>query len=152
MARSKRLNSVAKLMNHRQQEAAKRLGLCARQLEQQRQRLQELEFYRNEYLQSFQKYIQAGMSMSSINDYHQFIGHLDQAISQQQQNVYEADKIYESCRQEWLGRRCSVKAVDKVVSRYQAQEQQLEGKREQHENDESSRNTKGHDWIRKSAN
>ncbi len=152
MARSKRLNSVAKLMNHRQQEAAKRLGYCAQQLEQQRQSLHELEVYRNEYLHSFQNNIQAGISMSRVNDYHQFIVHLDQAISQQQQNVYRADKEYASCRQEWLSRRCSVKAMDKVVSRYQAQEQQLEGKREQHENDESSRNAKGHDWVRKSAN
>ena len=138
MVRSKRLNSVAKLMNHRQQEAARQLGVSAQRLEQQRQRLQELKDYREEYLHSFQIHIQAGMSMSRVNDYHQFIGQLDQAISQQQQNVDNADKECAACRQAWLSRRCSVEAVDKAVSRYQAQEQRLEGRREQQENDESS--------------
>jgi flagellar FliJ protein len=148
MTRSKRLNSVVKLMNHRQQEAARRLGLCAQQLEQQRQRLQELETYREEYLHSFQDYMQVGMSMSRVSDYHHFIAHLDQAITQQQQSVYNAGKEYESCRQEWLNQRCSVKAMDKVVSRHQADEQRLEGKREQHENDESGSNAKRRDQVR----
>lgn len=133
-------------MNHRQQEAARRLGDCVRQLEQHRQRLQELEIYREEYLRSYQNYIETGMSMVRLSDYHRFIGHLEQAISQQRQNVFDADREYESCRQEWLNRRCSVKAVDKMVSRYQAEEQYLEGKREQNENDESSRRRGGPLW------
>ena len=148
MARSKRLNPVLRLMNHRQQEAARRLGAYARQLEQQRQRLQELETYRQEYMQSFQGYILSWMIMSRMGDFHHFIAQLDQAISQQERSVENADKEYESCRQEWLSQRCSAKAVDKVVSRYQAEEQRLEDKREQHVNDESSRNARNRDWVR----
>ena len=147
MAYTKRLNSVVKLMNHRQQEAARRLGACARQLEQQRQRLQELEGYKLEYMQNFQDHIRSGMSMSRMNDYHHFIAQLDQAISQQEHSVNSADKEYECCRQEWLSQRCSAKAVDKVVSRYQAEERRLEDKREQHVNDESSRCARGRDWA-----
>lgn len=152
MARSKRLNSVVKLMNHRQQEASRRLENCAQQLQQQRKRLQELEVYKEEYLHGYNNYIQAGMSMSRVNDYHKFIGHLEQAISQQRLKVCNADKEYESCRQEWLSRRCSVKAVDKMVGRYRAEEQRLEGKQEQHENDESSRHFGGHPWDRDNGN
>ena len=98
-------------------------------------------------MDSFQGHIRTGMSMSRMSDFHYFIAQLDQAISEQERSVNNADKEYESRRQEWLSQRCSAKAVDKVVSRYQAEEQRLEDKREQDVNDENSLNARGGDWI-----
>ena len=143
MARSKRLSSVAKVMQHREQDAARRVGLSAQQRDHQRLRLDELISFKTEYLGQFQSLTKGGTGANVLHDYHQFLNHLELAICQQQQCVEVADNEYESFRREWLTHKSTQKAVDKVVSRYQTQEQVAQSRREQHEIDEYSRYTRG---------
>lgn len=143
MARSKRLNSVAKVMEHREQDAARCVGLSVQQQDRQRLRLEELISFRTEYLRHFQSVAKGGMGATVLHDYHQFLSQLELAICQQQECVEVADNEYEGFRREWLTHKSRLKAVDKVVSRYQTQEQMAESRREQHEVDEYSRYTSG---------
>lgn len=139
MTRSKRLGSVAKVMEHREQDAARRVGLSAQHRDRQRLRLQELTSFKSEYLLQFQSLIEIGMGATALHDYHQFLNQLELAINQQQQCVQVADDEYENYRCEWLAHKSRMNAIDKVVNRYQTQEQLAEDKREQHESDEYSR-------------
>ncbi|MCP4409101.1 MAG: flagellar export protein FliJ [Gammaproteobacteria bacterium] len=138
MVRSKRLSSVARLMQHREQDAARQLASCSQQLEGQRLRLDELISYKNQHLHSYQSVIEERMSSTTLHDYHHFLNHLELAIGQQRQRIEIADQEYESSKRAWEIHRCKVEAVGKVVSRYQNEEKIAESRREQLETDEHS--------------
>lgn len=138
MVRSKRLNSVSRFMQHREQNAAQSLASCSQQLERQRLCLDELISYKNQHLRSYQGVIEQRMSSTTLHDYHHFLNHLELAIGQQHQRVEIAGQEYESSKREWEIHKCKVKAVSKVVSRYQNEEKLAESRREQHETDERS--------------
>jgi len=130
---------VAKVMEHREQDAARRVGLSAQQRDHHRQRLDELTSFKSEYLRHFQSLAKSGIGATVLHDYHQFLSQLELAICQQQECVEVADIEYEGFRRDWLSHKSRLKAVDKVVSRYQTQEQIADSRREQHEIDEYSR-------------
>ncbi len=110
MVRSKRLNSVSRFMQHREQDAARSLASCSQQLERQRLHLEELISYKNQYLRSYQCVIEERMNSTCLHDYHQFLNHLELAIGQQRQRVEIADQEYESSKHEWEIHKCKVKA------------------------------------------
>lgn len=138
MVRSKRLSSVSRFLQHREQDAARSLASCSQQLEGQRLRLDELISYKDQHLRSYQGVIEQRMNSTSLHDYYHFLNHLELAIGQQRQRVEIADQEYKSSKHQWEIHKCKVKAVGKVVSRYQNEEKLAESRREQHETDERS--------------
>jgi len=145
MSRSKHLDSVARLMESRKHDAARRLGLSRQHRNKQHQRLQELIAYRTEYMSDFQHTVQAGMSALSLQDYHQFLSRLNHAIQRQKQTVEVAEREQALAKQAWLDSRSHSQAITKVIDRYRCKEQYERGKREQRESDECGRSQRGQD-------
>jgi flagellar FliJ protein len=142
MTRSKRMQPVATVAHNRQQNAARIMGERQRSLDDQQQRLQELNNYRDEYARRFEG---GAESMAGINmrDYRLFLSRLNEAIEEQARRVEQARAALEQSRGQWTTTRVHSDAVNKVVERMQADERRAEDRREQKENDEFSQRPRG---------
>lgn len=130
-------------MSDRQEQDAALLYQQARtDLESQRQSLDRMRVYREEYLQRFQAAGSSGMTGDQIKDYRRFIAKLDQAIGQLEVQIGACERTCEQRRRDWLSRRTRTKVLDQVITRYQAEEAWDELRREEREADEHT--TQGH--------
>lgn len=137
MTRSKRLEPVARLTQHRERDAARNLGQAQQTLDSYRERLRELQDYREEYLQRYQEAMSAGiMQGAPMQDYRSFLERINQAITQQSALVEAGERDYEIRRQSWLESRCKADAIEKAVARHRNREQHLRARLEQGESDE----------------
>ena len=91
MTRSKRMDPVLRVAEHRERNAARLLGESRQRLEQQRQRLQELLDYREEYSRRFQQTGSGGMDMKQLHEYRAFLGRLNDAVAHQHKTVAKAE-------------------------------------------------------------
>jgi len=135
MSRSKRMEPVAHVANNRKQNAAKAMGERQQALNDQVNRLDELNAYRSEYAKRFED---GGESMAGIGmrDYRLFLSRLNQAIEEQARRVEQARTALEQSRGQFTASRVHHDAVNKVVDRLKADERRVEDRREQAENDE----------------
>ena len=138
MIRSRRMEPVARVAAHREQDAAKDLGKQQEVLAGQRAQLDELTQYRIDYAAQFQERAGGGVSATALQDYRQFLDKLDQAIQQQQMVIERQELEVERHRQRWLELRTRCNAMDKVVERFRSEERRAADRREQSETDERS--------------
>lgn len=138
MTRSKRLNPVVKVAEHREKDAARLLGQSQQRLEQQRARLRELIGYREEYHLKYQQTCGRGIDVKQLQEFRMFLARLNDAIAQQQKTVVQVERDVERCRAGWLRTRTRSQALDKVRERYQHVEREEADRREQADLDERS--------------
>ena len=136
MTRSKRLEPIARVADRHEQDAAGRFAESRESLVQQRQRLEEMRSYREEYLGRLAKQGGGGLRASQIKEYQVFLARLDDTIGQLEGMVHAAERAMEQRRNEWLGRRARSKALDGVVDRYRREEDRDSLRREERESDE----------------
>jgi flagellar protein FliJ len=136
MARSDRMAPVVRVMEERQQVAARRLAECQQQIVAEEARLEEFRNYRIEYLANLQQRASSGMAAQQYVATQQFVVNIDQAIEQQAQQVALVRQRCQQLRQEWQQAHTRSRAVDKVVERLRTQEEQAAARREQREIDE----------------
>ncbi len=134
--RSDRLQPVARLAQDREQQAGRLLGERRQLLQQYRQQLQELESYREEYLQRLQQAARNGIGAITLRHYQSFVGKLSEAIMQQQRIAEEAQQGVEEARNAWFQSRNRTKMVDSVMVNARTEEQRQELRSEQRESDE----------------
>lgn len=131
-----RLQPLLDLAQTRMDEAARTLGeLIARENEDVK-KLEILENYRAEYQSRFEAAMLNGMAPDAWRNFSAFIGKLDEAIRQQRAVLERARQHTAAGQQAWMAQRNKVKAFDTLSMRHQAQQQQLENKREQKFSDE----------------
>lgn len=135
-SKSRRLEPVARVTSHREQEAMRALGQARQRLAAQEQRLSELREYRDDYQRRLQQRGAQGIDVGALHEYRRFVGQLDTAIRQQEEQVARARQACADCEAHWQARRIRSQAMDKAVARSQATEQQAQAKREQGETDE----------------
>lgn len=138
MTRSKRMNPVLKVAEHREKDAARRLGQTQQRLQQQQARLRELIGYRDEYNLKFQQTCGAGVDVKQLQEYRLFLSRLNDAIAQQQRVIVNAEREVERARAGWLSTRTRSQALDKVRDRFIHAERQEAERREQADLDERS--------------
>lgn len=136
MSRSERMQPVAQVVQTRERDAARAVGLSQRLLDEQRERLRQLEQYRGEYLQNFQRQGSSGISGGQLRQWQQFIATLDQAIGLQRQQVVAAERDLQQKQRLWQQALTKQKAVDNVITRFRQEEERVRSKREQKEIDE----------------
>ena len=136
--RSKRMESVQKLMGMHERNAARQVGISQDQLSRNQAQLQELIEYRNEYARSFQETTRKALGAHEMQDYYLFLNRLNQAIRAQQQVLEAIARDHETHKARWLNSRSQTQAVEKVVDRYRSQERYAHDHREQRESDHRS--------------
>lgn len=136
MSRVKRMQPVVRIAQMREDDAMQELGKAQRQLQEQEERLKELCSYREEYSQNF--HLEAGNGISAVRfqEFHRFMARLDQAIEQQQKVVENVNRLCSKKNQIWRQAHIKSKSLDKVVERYDEQEQYERAQREQRSMDE----------------
>jgi flagellar protein FliJ len=105
---------------------------------QAEQKYQGLANYRTEYIQQSQQQGSAGLQSRQYNQFVNFIGKLDQAISQQGRAVQQAKLAAEQRKQSWLTMQKKRKALELLVERNNMAELQKQLKNEQKNADEYS--------------
>ncbi len=133
MNRSTKLQPIAKINKQQERNAGRLHGETMRRAEQQQKQLDELINYRNHYSKAFQAASEAGLSVVQMQEYKLFINRLDDAISQQRQQVNNGQNRCETSQKEWMQKRNECKKIDKVIENRQHIEQQDIKKREQTE-------------------
>ena len=136
MTRSKRIKPVVDVAERQEQEQAQRLGAARRELEQQRQQLEQLILYRDEYARQFESAGTTGLSVARLQDYRVFLSRLNQAIEQQRAAIARTEQACNEQQQHWLASRTRHQALGKVAERYRDEEHQARERRDQIESDE----------------
>ncbi len=151
MTRSKRMRPVVNVAASKEQEAARLLGECQREVDLREARLHELLAYQTEYAARFETSGGDGLDMARLQDYRVFLARLNEAIALQRRLVEAARLDCEAKKNAWLGTRQHAQAIDKVVDRFRRDEVRAQGRREQAETDEraqqsrAARDPKSHD-------
>lgn len=139
MKSSRRLGSVAKLARQRERNAACHLGDTIRQVEQQQKQLDDLISYRDEYVADFKQAGKAGLSSVKLRDYQVFLGRLDSAILQLQQQLDASRQNCEQSQVEWQDKHGHSKMIDKVIENRRQTEKRRQDELEQREQDDRAR-------------
>lgn len=130
------MQPVVDVAARREREAASQLGEGQARRQQAEQRLQDLIAYRDEYSRQFDA--AGSVNAVRLRDYRIFLDRLNQAIEQQRGLCARAAADCEALRLRWLEVHGRAQALDKVVSRYQAEERDCDARREQQESDQQN--------------
>lgn len=127
---------LLQLSRDNREEAARTMQTASGKLNSARQKLDQVNAYRNEYRARLTQSAQGGITVTQYRDYQLFLTRLDTAAEQQALEVQRAQVEYERCKAEWMECEKKVKAFEALEERHQAAELRREGQREQKLNDE----------------
>ncbi len=136
MKRSKRMQPAVRVAQEREQAAARRFGEAQRILQENERRLAELFTYREEYRAMAAGPEGGTVSVFQFQQTRRFLDSLDHAIAQQERAIGGLREQSEQQRRAWLTARGKVKALENVVARCLAEEENEALRREQKEIDE----------------
>lgn len=137
MTRSQRFNPIIRLADNREQQAASIMGQSLRDLELQKQRLDELSSYREDYSKRLTAAGREGVSINQMNDYRRFITKINEAITQQRRKITQSELEYEQRRMLWSSLHSQTRALDKIAGRFRDAERRQDELKEQKILDES---------------
>lgn len=143
MKKSERFQPIKQLTEARKLEAAKALGRSNQRLEEQEQRLRDLQQYQQEYALYYQQCGQSGLSVVKLQDLQRFMHNLKQAVEQQQQLVEMMRRECDHKRKQLQQAHGKSMAMGKVIERFRSDEDYQAGRKEQKENDEMALRGKG---------
>ncbi|VAW94075.1 hypothetical protein MNBD_GAMMA22-2133 [hydrothermal vent metagenome] len=142
MKKSKRFLPLAKIAANKELVTAKELGEVNNNLMIQKNKLNSLIQYREEYILSFKKHGKKGMDGSQLHTYQKFLENIDNALKQQRNLIASAEATCVKHTQIWRTQHTKTKIMDNVIEKYQKNELHEENKQEQKDNDE--RNSRSH--------
>lgn len=138
MLRSRRLEVVLSLEERKEQEALERMGEARKLAEQQREQVQNLNRYQQEYRDQIRNSQRGVVQVSRLQAWQAFIAQLDQVIRQQQKQLEQAEKVFEARKQEWQQAWERRRGMEKYIDTCRQQEQREQDLREQKLSDEAA--------------
>lgn len=117
----KSLHLVLGLEKKREDQAAMRFQQAKQQCDMQLKRLQGLENYRTEYLNSALDRGKDGLQSMRFGHYHAFIGKLDEGISQQRIKLQRLEQVVTERQQQWQEKQQRRKAIEHLIDKNQRQ-------------------------------
>jgi len=145
VTRSQRMLPVQKLAEERANAAAKAYAEARDRSAAQRQRLEQLAAFREDYLNQRTASGSAGMDGFRLRDYNAFLARIDAAIRHQQEVIRQVEADTERLRLVWMEQLGRARAMDKVVERYRQEEQRADERRGQRQTDELALRRRGPD-------
>ncbi|CAI0786159.1 MULTISPECIES: flagellar export protein FliJ [Serratia] len=113
------------------EQATQQLGQVRKAQQAAEQQLSMLLNYQDEYRQKLNNQLSGGMESSNWQNYQQFIGTLEQAITQHRQQLTQWGQKVDHAMKQWQDKQQRLNAFETLHSRAQSAEQQLENKRDQ---------------------
>ena len=136
LKRSDRFKPIHNLAQQSEDVAAQTLGKIQRELAEHHLKLSELMQYYEDYTTQFNEKANQGMSIIQVQSYQKFISQLKIAITEQKNNIGRITEACDSSRADWTVERQKTQVLEKVMTRYQKQEQQINNRKEQRLSDE----------------
>ena len=138
MLRSQRLAVVLSLEVRKEQEALERMGEARKLVDQQREQVENLNRYQQEYRQQIRNSQQGVVQVARLQAWQAFIAQLDQVIRQQQVQLDQAEKVFEVRRQEWRQAWERRRGMEKYIDTCRQQERAEQDLRDQKLSDEAA--------------
>ncbi|SFR41827.1 flagellar FliJ protein [Marinobacter gudaonensis] len=138
MLRSRRLEVVLTLEERKEQEALERMGEARKQVEQQREQVENLHRYQQEYRDQIRSSQQGVVQVTRLQAWQAFIAQLDQVIRQQQKQLEQAEKVFETRKKAWQEAWERRRGMEKYIESCRQQEQREQDLREQKLADEAA--------------
>jgi flagellar FliJ protein len=113
------------------EQAAQQLGQARQAQQAAEQQLAMLLNYQDEYRQKLNSTLSSGMGSASWQNYQQFIGTLEQAISQHRQQLLQWSEKVERAVKQWQDKQQRLNAFETLNTRALSAELMLENKRDQ---------------------
>ena len=113
------------------EESAKKLQVAQSLWLDAQAKMEQIDTYRSEYRRRLTSSGHGGMTVMQWRDFQLFLAKLDEAAAQQLQLVSNLEQRYQQSLHEWREREKKVKGFEMLKSRHLADEQRLEGVREQ---------------------
>ncbi|MCC5810641.1 MAG: flagellar export protein FliJ [Ectothiorhodospiraceae bacterium] len=136
MTRIKRMETVQGVLGNKADRAAREMARVGEQVQHERERLQQLEDFRNDYLNGAVNQEGVAMDAFRLRDFNAFIAKLDTAIGQQRKHLRELEQQLTACREQWQEEQRRADAVGKVVDGYRTEERRKDDQAEQRRSDE----------------
>jgi flagellar FliJ protein len=144
MKRSKRMQTVERVVSDVEKKRAESLAACERRVSESETKLAELESYQKTYATQFNARAGAGIGAAGLRDFQTFMARLADAVKQQAQIVLKAKADRDAELKIWQHAAQRAEAVGGLVKRWQGEEQRADDKREQSESDERSQRPSPH--------
>ncbi len=138
MKKSERIQTLVELKAQQEKNSLEAFGDCQRRVQEARQQHENLQSYRQEYLDKYQGNANAGIGVAALLDFRAFIEKLDQAIEGQALVVQQTELELMQKRRAWEHLHQQSQSLQKVCDGLIAEEQKIENKREQTESDDRS--------------
>ena len=136
LKRSERFKPIHNLAQQSEDVAAQTLGKIQRELSNNHLKLSELIDYYQDYTTRFNQQAEKGMSIIQVQSYQKFISQLEIAIREQKKRITRITEACDSSRADWTVERQKTQVLEKVITRYQKQEQVTHNRQEQRRSDE----------------
>ena len=134
--RGQRLQPIVDLTQKEQDQQLQHLARIQQLIRDDEAKLQELKGYQNDYHRRLQESGFSGMSMGSIQNYHGFMKHLDNAIRSQQDILSKRQESLVLQRERYIKATQRHKALSSVQAQFFNQAEQIQARQEQRETDE----------------
>lgn len=134
----KQLNTLFRVENDREQQAAQELQQAEFDYQQNKTRIQSVSDYRLEYMKRLNERSLVGIDSATYNHYHAFVSKLDYANEQVKIALKQASALVEQRKQAWLKQKQKVQAVEILIKKANQRIEQKALKAEQKMFDEIS--------------
>jgi flagellar FliJ protein len=147
MKKTERIGMVRRVVDDIERRKAEALAACEKNVLAAQAKLDELEAYRDAYVQEFTRRAGSGMSGASVREFQVFLGRLDEALRQQAQILTQARLQRGSELESWRNAARRATAVGNLATHWQAEERRAFEKLEQKDTDERSQQL----WSRRNT-
>lgn len=138
MLRSQRLAVVLTLEERKEKTALEKMAEAQQKYEAQRQQIENLERYQQEYREQIRGSQRGVVSVGRLQGWQAFIAQLDQVIAQQQKVLVQAEERLRVRREEWQRAWERRRGMEKYIETCRQQEQREQDLREQKQADEAA--------------
>jgi len=132
------LQPLLEIMRNRSDAATRKLGQLIAAEQNQKNRLQMLEHYREEYVLGMREASAKGITRHVLHNYQDFLGRIDEAIRQQRIEVQNSANSTKAGQENWQTQNRQLKAIDVLSQRHDERERYRENRQEQKLQDEFS--------------
>lgn len=140
MARETRLRPVIKIKQRREQQAGLRLQETNQQRRHHHRLVEQLQSYREGYLQQMRGVLQQGVAANHLGDYRAMLVQLDVALEKEKVALKWAESDWQQARQVWQNAHSQVEALAGLSKQYQRHGQRLAETLEQDQQEDIQRN------------
>ena len=132
--RSRKIGKIASIAAAEERRLGELTGRSRKRLEEQLDRLGELNAFRHNYAEKSQA--RSTLNSAHWQDYQRFLHRLDAALRAQQQIVREGERMLETHRQRWIAARQRLESLERVIEKCETEERTHEARLEQKRMDE----------------